>query len=172
MPELTFEVTAKGVQVPSLDGRLFCSGRDPHREARAWFAIELPFLRGSSDVLVLGLGAGFHILEILQSDSCPDQLWVVEKQIELVDFWKKQNGQKALHCQMQFLSSDTDLEQRCFPETPILEFRPAWAGQEDFYQNLSNILRGPSVKELASKLSGQDQTRPAKIWRALRELVQ
>ncbi len=171
MPEVKFEMTTNGIQVPTLEGRQFCSGRDPIREARTWFGMELPFLINSTDVLVLGLGAGFHIQEILWSEHCPHQLWVVEKNGELVDLWKKENKHETRNQKIQFLSLETDFDKHPFREALILEFRPAWTGNDEFYQQLSKNLRGPSIKEKISQLSALDQTQPAKIWRALRELV-
>lgn len=169
MPDVFFQKTAVGKQVPSIEGHLFCSARNPEREAQAWFNQQLPFLRNPSEILILGLGAGLHLEQILQSTVCPRDIFVVEKHEELVNLWKKQGFQNR--DRVQFVPVNSAVNENLVRGVLILEFRPAWVGNEKFYEELSISLRGPSIKEITSQLTVQDQTKQAKIWRALREMV-
>lgn len=173
MPEINFELATSGAQIPSLDGRIFCSKRDPKKEAQVWYHSQIPFLKGANQILILGLGAGFHLQKILQSEFLPEQVIVVENHQELVDQWIKQNGTEFADRvgKIQFVVGNAPLTEDQIQKSLTLEFRPAWFGNENFYQDLSNRLRKPSIKEVVSHLSIHDQSKHAKIWRALQELV-
>lgn len=171
--QVTLCSTTSGALVPSLAGRLFCSGRDPQKEARSWFQLQLPFLKNSRQVLLVGLGAGIHLQEILSSSVCPQRIRVVEREEGLVQHWKNSQRQSEVcpWVQVDFLSTAETLPRESFQEFLMLEFRPAWNGNENFYQELVQKIRGPSIKEILVQVSSQDQSKTAKIWRALQELV-
>lgn len=58
-------ITAKtGKRTITFSGRLIASGADPEREARNWVERESHRLGHSSRVIILGLGAGYHLSEI------------------------------------------------------------------------------------------------------------
>lgn len=180
-----------GMIVPSLEGRLFCSRRDPVRESEAWFSNHSRLISDAESVLVLGLGAGFHLMQFERQRK----VHVLELRLELIDLFLQRN----LPCkpQIEFVSVDTTLE------ATVLEFRPAWLGFEKEYTAVSGALRGVrksrlvqvaerkdlwilaealrnspwpenmdlSVKEIEAAFAIENQTEEAKLWRALKELV-
>lgn len=109
-------------------------------------------------VIVLGCGDGSHLRALL--DAFPSLA------IELIDL----KGQNFSHPQVQNVSADK-ASSRCL----VLEFKPAWVGLEIDYALISARLRDRDIgdiKSITNNLPIQDQSHEAKIWRALREIVQ
>lgn len=155
--------------VPSIEGRLLCSARDPKREAQVWWQKTSVEVHSYSSVVVLGLGAGFHLNELLISAQHLSVVFVVEKEVEIVTAWQKKNPRFS--SQVQFLPVGDELQMSPPKDVGILEFRPAWVGNEKFYTDISNSLRGSTIHQIVEALGPLDQSNEAKIWRALRELV-
>lgn len=70
-----------GARVPRWKGRLLASRLDPEAEARDWFLRRTSFVERVKTVIVLGVGGGFHISEILRRTSA--SVVVVEPEAEL-----------------------------------------------------------------------------------------
>lgn len=190
-PSEVVELTLpNGKTLPSIDGRFFCSRRDPEREALSWLKANEGLFSLSSNVVILGLGAGFHV----QNFPGVKQLTVVELRSQLVDRWKWQVSRSDIQVVSALESSD---------EAVVLEFRPAWSGLEAEYVNLSRRLRGAdlaalktqaekkdlwilaealeqiqapdglelSIKDIVHAIAIENQSEEARMWRALRELV-
>jgi hypothetical protein len=182
--ELVEHHLGNGVSIPSIAEYCFCSRRDPVREAELWLQRQ----KISGPVLVLGLGAGFHI----QALPVELEIHVIELRPALVERWQRINKRllKIHDPKIDFCGE-------------ILEFRPAWSGLEIQYQEISNNLRGLNRQGLQTKAEAQDlwilsealrkselpenyeitikdivnlipienQSEEARLWRALRELV-
>lgn len=178
-----------GVEVPTFDGIYLCSRRNPLKEAEAWVLANKKALDSNDPVIILGLGAGFH-LQILKNRP---NTYVLELRSELASAWNQYNW----HYPVQFVTAEP------FPAAITLDFRPAWAGLEKEYEALSRKLRGVSkaalqeeaekkdlwvlaealksaqfpeqldlsVKDIAELFPLENQTPEARIWRTLRELV-
>jgi hypothetical protein len=185
-------IMPNGIKLPSIDGGFFCSRRDPVREALSWLKAQERFLSPSSSVVILGLGAGFH-LQLLPS-SIHSQIQVIELRPELIERWKKLNPDSKI----PIVSTESEIL-----GATILDFRPAWTGSEAAYENLSRNLRGASrtslqaqaekkdlwilaealkqssapenldltIKDIAQAIAIENQSEEARLWRALRELV-
>lgn len=180
-----------GMVLPALEGRLFCSRRDPVKESEVWYQSNQRAIESAGPLVVLGLGAGFHLLQI-----DPDRdVYVIELRPELIEIFERRD--LPVKPRIHFVGSDFELE------ATVLEFRPAWMGIEEKYQALSRRLRAAdggslqlmaekkdlwvlsevlnsspwpkpmelSVKEITKLFPLENQTQEAKIWRALRELV-
>lgn len=154
---------------PSIEGRLLCSERDPKKEAQNWWTKNSSEVQGLTAVVVLGLGAGLHVQEILSAQQAPSVVFVIERESEIILNWQKRNPQLA--AQVQFLPVGDELQMHPSSDVGILEFRPAWVGHEKFYSTISESLRGSTIHQVVSQLNHHDQSTEAKIWRALRELV-
>jgi hypothetical protein len=182
---------ANGMIVPSKEGRLYCSRRDPVKESEKWYQDNERAIQSARQILVLGLGAGFHLLHF----SPEQEIYVLELDQELIDLFLSR--ELPIKPKIHFVSSGAALD------ATVLEFRPAWLGKEDLYESLSlqfrnltaaslrqmaekkdlwvlaEALQAPSlpenleltVKEIANLFPLENQTQEAKIWRALRELV-
>ena len=70
-----------GDPVVRVAGRLLASRVDPRAEARAWADPRAMFLRSVKTVIVLGLGAGYHVAELLERTAAA--ILVVEPNAEL-----------------------------------------------------------------------------------------
>lgn len=184
---------SQGCAVPSIEGRFFCSRRDPMREALSWLQAHERLLKSASRVIVLGLGAGFH----LENWKFTKDLTVVELRPQLIERWTRLRPQAAAPIRFRSELNEAALDQT------VIEFRPAWNGLESEYETLSRTLRGVSrislqnqaekkdlwilsealqnlelpenveltIKDIVQCLSIENQSEEARMWRALRELV-
>jgi hypothetical protein len=180
-----------GMIVPALEGRLFCSRRDPVKESEIWFRGQSKLISGAQNILILGLGAGFHLMHF-ETDR---KVFVLELRHELIELFQQRDLPDKP--QVEFVTATTELE------ATVLEFRPAWQGLEKEYSEISSVFRGVtksrlmemaekkdlwilaealekscwpdhvdlSIKEIESLFPIENQTEEAKVWRALRELV-
>jgi len=178
-----------GLKVPTFEGSYFCSRKNPLKEAETWVLANQSKLQSNPKVIILGLGAGFHV-ELLKDRP---ETYVIELREELIQAWKQYNS----HLQIHFLSPDSEIEGLA------IDFRPAWTGNEKHYENLSRKIRGVckwslqeaaekkdlwilsealkkaslpeqmdlTVKDIADLFPIENQTDEARIWRTLRELV-
>jgi hypothetical protein len=184
---LEIKTLANGVAIPSLDGVVFCASRDPISEAQKWFKAIERSCEQHEEIVVLGLGAGFHLLPLLQLNK---KIYVYEIQSQLVHAW-------PLKEKIQFIPEDFQTQ------ALVLEFRPSWSGNEKKYTEISRRLRGNealglkrqaemkdlwilaqaletslipenleiSIKEIVGMIPIDNQSEEARMWRALRELV-
>lgn len=180
-----------GMWVPSLQGRLFCSRRDPVKEAETWCRQVEASYQSAKAVLILGLGAGFHIVTLPPREK----VFVLELRQDLIEMFSIRNPEFS--SQVQFISPETEWD------ATVLEFRPAWLGLEKEYSFYSRYFRGVSpsalkdqaekrdlwmlaqvlddsenlpnmeltVKDIADLFPGENQTEEAKLWRTLKEFV-
>jgi hypothetical protein len=143
--ELVELIMPNGIEVPSIKGHFVCSRRDPMREALSWLKAQERFLSPASPAIILGLGAGFH-LQLLPS-SVHSQIQVIELRLELIERWKTRHPDSKI----QVLSTAPKIL-----GATVLEFRPAWTGLEDQYENLSRHLRGASRSGLQAQAEKKD----------------
>ena len=192
--EMHFQKLVSGDSVPSIQGRIFCSSRDPQKEAQAWILHQkISELDSQSSICLLGLGAGFHLNLLLEKTNRPF-FHVIEQHDLLIDMWQSQNP--------QFLSRVQFSKSFESPSCPVLEFRPSWSGNEKFYHELSQKLRQATakylqleaqqrglselslalgahlqsnfeltVKDIVQLFPIENQTEEARLWRTLREFV-
>ena len=192
--ELHFQNLSSGDSVPSIQGRIFCSSRDPQKEAQSWILHQkISEMYSHSSICLLGLGAGFHLNLLLEKTNRP-MIHVIEHHFQLIEKWQIQNPQYS--SRVQFAKS-FGIQ---FPQ--VLEFRPAWSGNEKFYHELSQKLRQATakhlqceaevrgltelsqalgahlksnfemtVKEIAQLFPLENQSEEARMWRTLREFV-
>jgi len=170
---ISWTTLSSGLQVPSRDGRFLCSQRDPQREAQNWMDMHRQFCTFGDVIVVMGLGAGFH-LDLLLKEFSTLRVDVIELCPVLIESWTEKNPDAK--DRVNFLSSsdlsEFELVKQKMPV--ILDYRPAQWGLEGQYQRIFEFLLGGdvSIKNIAQDLSVNDQSLDAKTWRALEELVQ
>ena len=179
--------------LPAIEGRFFCSRRDPMREALSWQQAHERVLKSASRVVILGLGAGFH----LQNWPFTKDLTVVELRPQLIQLWSQLHPEAANGIRFRSGIDEISIDHM------VIEFRPAWNGLESRYEELSRALRGASrislqnqaeqkdlwilaealqglslpenveltIKDIVQAISIENQSEEARMWRALRELV-
>lgn len=153
------------ISIPSVDGDFFCSRRDPIREAVQWYTIHREKIEKAERIVVVGLGAGFHIHFIPRDKT----VVFIERRSELIQRFK------ALYpdSHAQEIQSLEDLE-----SSEVLFFKPAFGSQlaDDFifYQSLESTHdRGEkmNIKLIEGLFSQSVANNEVKSWRILRELV-
>ena len=79
-------VTAQsGDEVLRVGGRLMASRIDPRAEARAWVDARLALLNDVRTVVVLGLGSGYHVTELVKRTSA--RILVLEPRADVIAAW-------------------------------------------------------------------------------------
>jgi hypothetical protein len=182
-----------GHEVMSRGGRLLCSPRDPVREAQGWVSRQKIAVL-DRHVLVLGLGAAYHLKELLV--ACPQaQIHVLELNEETIvsqSAWLEQESARiAVYSSAEILFKNN--------YNLILSFRPAWSNYEVPYVHAllfltqksdEALLQAAEAEGLAKTASllrnrqvpftltdlhflGEDGSHTEiKVWRCLRELVE
>lgn len=128
--------SAAGIKVPTRDGRILCSSRDPIREAQKWVDSLPKNLVGP--VTIIGLGGGFHIQALLAKGL---KINVIEFDHELVLHFFDQNPELAK--QITWMTTPKEIEE-VFWQTAgeIFFFRPAIQGREtDYLDVYSDLVR-------------------------------
>ena len=131
------------------NGRLLCSPRNPMKEAAEWLQRQKLTVHDQA-VLVLGLGAGYHVQELCRQFP--------NLKVEIFEL------------DPQFRNSQYHFVEEPFSEKydAILAFRPAWAGYEAQYLTAYLKLTGRDQNPDQQFLNQQDEL---KIWQSLRELI-
>jgi hypothetical protein len=137
------------------NGRLLCSPRDPHLEAKKWLELYKRDIseNKSEKFLILGLGAGFHVLHFIKNLTFK-KLTVLETDLDLINqFLNRYKNEidlskiNILHLSSlnQFIHS-SDYKSLISSETLKLSFKPAWQGEEVLYLQALSYLN-PQVSE-------------------------
>lgn len=120
------------------EGRLLCSPRDPRREAQKWCE-RYSQIRNKS-VVIIGLGAGHHVLEWIRQNP-QSQVVVLEKDQGLLDAFECESALPqnvkiiAMRTVEAFIGSEMwmNLLEGGYH---VLAFKPAWQGAEKFFLDL------------------------------------
>lgn len=158
--------TVHGQELISWQGRTLCSSRDPLREGEKWASLVQAKFGGK--VVILGLGLGYHVQAL--ASLRPDLLIHVFDLHETLLQRFESPRQVILHKS----SSPMYLK---FDE--VYDFQPAQQGLEKEYQLLKQNLFGVETEVLLEKknikqicaLYPEVNTREAKLWMALKEIV-
>ncbi len=158
-----------GVEYPSIEGRTFCSKYDPEKEASDWWAGIKGHMDSQFPVVVLGLGAGFHLSVILADSNAPKSVYAIDFREELVNHWKVQNVDRA--SKVVFLNAHSDLSfiASAFPQ--VVFFRPAFSGLEAEFEEIHRKLIGENIKQSLASIRNDDYSHQAKMLRLLGEFI-
>ena len=133
--------------MPQREGRLLCSPRDPQMEAKKWCA-RYPQV-SNKPVVIIGLGAGHHVLEWIQQNQ-HSEVVVLEKDQSFLDAFECERALPenlkiiAVKSVESFVGSELwiSLLENGFH---TLAFKPAWQGAEKFFLDLYLGLTQSSV---------------------------
>jgi hypothetical protein len=150
MTSITFSENSEGYLIPMEGPLSLCDAADPITEAEKWVTEQNMSI--SKEIVVLGLGAGFHV-QALQEAHPNVKIHVVECRDQLLPIYKNQ-----IHSQLENYSCFHSLEELLGSELfevtvsrslPVYFFRPSWGAQEDMFYSLWKNLTGRSVYAIA-----------------------
>lgn len=150
MTTISFSENKEGYLLPLENGHLLCDFENPNEEAEAWAAQQ--DVKISNEIVVLGLGAGFHIKALKEAHPYL-KIHVVECRDQLLPIYKKQVSSETENYH-RFHSLDALLESEFFNKViartlPVYFFRKSWGAQEDLFYSLWKNLTGRSVYAIA-----------------------
>ena len=138
--------TIDGDQSARYDGRALCSLKDPKKEARLWVEGQTD-LSGFSYVDVVGIGLGYHLMELIQKFPQIKVRAFDSKNIEYKKFPHALRQQfEKMAAQVRFVYGEAAVveAQKQIPLGPVLSFRSACQEVDlEIYQ----MLLGQSPKQ-------------------------
>jgi hypothetical protein len=150
MSTLSFSENQEGYLIPQEDGQMLCDFQNPHDEAEQWARQQDANI--GNEVVVLGLGAGFHIKALREAHPFL-KIHVVECRDSLLPIFKKQ-VQSEVENYHVFHSLESLLESEFFNKViaktmPVYFLKKSWGAQEDLFYSLWKNLTGRSVYAIA-----------------------
>ena len=144
-PLLARSHSPSGHTIWSENGRALCSRVDPLKEAVSWVDHHAGDITTSQVVIVLGLGCGYHLVELIRRFPIK-KILVLESNPELVDEVQELHGSALGTIDIltgkkieSFLESSR-LQKALTKIFYLAEFRAGTAPQHDFYENLRNYI--------------------------------
>jgi hypothetical protein len=150
MTSISFSENSEGYLIPFEDAKALCDFTNPIEEAKKWVAAQ--DLTISNEIVLLGLGAGFH-LQALKEAHPYLKIHVIESRAQLLPIYKKQI-QSQLDNYSCFQSLESLLDSEVFEvvvtkSLPVYFLRSSWGSQEDLFYSLWKNLTGRSVYAIA-----------------------
>lgn len=154
MSIISFSENSEGYLIPLEDQKALCSFENPIEEAEKWVAQQ--DLTISNEIVLLGLGAGFH-LKALKEAHPYLKIHVIEVRDQLLPIYKKQiQSQVENYTCVQsldaLLSSDA-FETIIMKSLPVYFMAASWGTQEDLFYSLWKNLTGRSVYAIAKQFA-------------------
>ena len=150
MNTISFSENSEGYLIPFEDGKALCDFNNPTAEAEAWVSSQN--LTISNEIVLLGLGAGFH-LKALREAHPYLKIHLIECRDQLLPIYKKQlQSQVENYSCFQNLNSLLDseiFELVMMKALPVFFMRSSWGAQEDLFYSLWKNLTGRSVYAIA-----------------------
>ena len=138
----------RGDKIIRWNGKLLCSGVDPHGEAKKW--IEKNRDRFKYSVIVCGAGSGFHIQALAK--SYPDlKILVIEQNSIILNYVSAklndlENVTFVLGSHLSELSCQPKLREMVKRRYSVISFFPACALEQEFYIEVLDFLLGRNEK--------------------------
>lgn len=132
------------------NGKALCSYLNPEKEALAWVARQE--IQKMTDVLILGLGAGYHVEQLLR--QAPHlSISVVDFRPECFRFFEEEFPYSSNKVKCFYLRDGAHLDQRIFNfvsdiQPLVLPFRPAWQNHEHQFADLYTQMTFRSLEVL------------------------
>jgi hypothetical protein len=150
MSIITFSENTEGYLIPFEDGKALCDFNNPIRQAEEW--VSKQDLSISNEIVVLGLGGGFHV-QALKAAHPYLKIHLIECRDQLLPIYKKQI-QSQVGNYSCFQSLDALLESEVFEAVivkslPVYFMQDTWGTQEDLFYSLWKNLTGRSVYAIA-----------------------
>lgn len=147
---ITFSENAEGYLIPFENNRALCDFENPLAEAEQW--VQTQNFGISNEIILLGLGGGFH-LQVLKQIHPHLKIHVVECRDQLLPIFKNQ-VQSQLENYSCFHSLESLLESELFEKAlmkslPVYFMKSTWGAEEDLFYSLWKNLTGRSVYAIA-----------------------
>ncbi len=131
-------LSKNGAIVICENGEALCSTYDPLEEAAAW--VQRANLKNIEQVVVLGLGSGHHIDELLKQNP-QIKITVIDVRSELFDIFEQNYPLTADRIKLFNLHEGTEFDDRIYNflekfQPTILCFKPAWKNHEKYFSDL------------------------------------
>lgn len=150
-------VSKNGALVVTENEMSLCSTYDPLQEASSW--VQRLDLKSLKQALVLGLGAGHHVEELLK--QAPDvHLTVVDNRPELFELFEAHRSLLADRVQFFCIQGGSHLDDRIFNfiedfQPTVLAFRPAWKNHEKHFSDLFTSLTFRNLQMIERAVKSQ-----------------
>ena len=158
---LTKSLNAKGQFVLSWQGHLLCSKYNPIAEAQSWVKSVEPQILNKKHIIVLGLGAGYHVFEL--SKLFPHKkIIVIEIDQDIFDFHQKYNSidiSKVCSIRLgerSLLVKRTAIRKALRESYGVLVHKPSCRFNSVDYGELKSFLLGRSCDSVNSLFSIRD----------------
>jgi hypothetical protein len=150
MSSVSFSENKEGYLIPHEDGQALCDFEHPNEEAEVWAKQQDVTI--ANEVVVLGLGAGFHVKALREAHPFL-KIHVIECRDSLLPIFKKQVQSDLEHYHV-FQSLESLLESDFFNKViaktmPVYFFKKSWGAHEDLFYSLWKNLTGRSVYAIA-----------------------
>jgi len=150
MTNIAFSENPEGYLITSENEMQLCDFTKPQEEAEKWNSEQN--LGIGNEIVLLGLGAGFH-LRALQEAHPYLKIHVVECRDQLLPIYKKQirSEIESYHCfhNLEELLDSELFELAIAKSLPVYFMRRSWGAQEDLFYSLWKNLTGRSVYAIA-----------------------
>ena len=120
------------------------SFNEPQAQAVAW-ACAQSACTFDSQIILLGLGAGFHLREL--RNITQQDIFVLENRVELISTYQKNKvpNTEVIYLENVEFFVDQFIRDLSFADlnmSSVLHFAPCFGEQKDFFQNLYGLLTG------------------------------
>lgn len=128
------------------DGRLLASRFDPWGEARAWVQRRSAFFDKVETIFVLGVGAGYHVLELAKATKA--RVVVLDSDADLIEAVSAAHDFTARGIRLECVTSLRELRasplvrQSLVGSHLVLVHAPSRAGAPELFDEWQNQLRG------------------------------
>ncbi|MEQ1664822.1 MAG: class I SAM-dependent methyltransferase, partial [Bdellovibrionales bacterium] len=134
-----------GLPLIKFGERYLCSSVNPMKEAAAWIEKHKDFFVGVNDVMVLGVGCGYHILALLKQ-FVGINIIAIDNTKEHIEFVKSEHSIAVSN--VEFLCIKTsleatqniDIQNMVSRPYAVLKFSPAIITSPEFYFDLEVFL--------------------------------
>lgn len=140
------------------NGKALCSTKGPRQEAQQWLLQR--DLSRSDDLMVLGLGAGYHLSALLKHKKF-NSVSVIESNPELIQAFEKNFPVEFEKIQFYLMNESSIIDDKLFQflsdrQPTVLAFRPAWGGREIHFEDLFSKMTFRNLQMLKRYLADND----------------
>lgn len=155
--------TQSGQHAVICDGKWLCSSIDPQTEGRSWVERYASVFKAESKVLVLGVGAGWHLREA--------RVRFADTKIRTIDFARLfYEKARVLFPELNDVEFCDFGEIEAPNKSVVLPFYPCWQSNKFEFSRAFEKLTGRENKDgMLKSIHDIDTNDP--IWKSLKELV-
>ncbi|MCB0749566.1 MAG: hypothetical protein KDC90_19060 [Ignavibacteriae bacterium] len=159
---IEFKLSKDGNRIFLWNGRQLCSSYAPIDEAKNWVQKSLPKLFPEKTLIILGLGNGYHVAEVL-SQFPEKKIIVINDLPEIVTVASEIIGLRSglvniiSATRVEELVSSSEFTKIFKNSFRVVRFFPATALHIDFFSAMKDLLRGRTYSSLMFHLSMREK---------------